>query len=170
MEKENKNLEYKEVVSKSYLKTVCAFANYNDGEIIFGVSDDLKIVGIEDQMKEALNIENQINDSIKPKPEFLIRRNLDKTITLFVKKGLNTPYRYNGKCYYRNDTSTIECNSLDENRLVLEGLNKTFEEIKSKKQDLTFNTLKRNLEEKIGLNNFNIDTLKTLSLYNDKEG
>ena len=170
MEKENQYLEYKEDLTKSYLKTVSAFANYHDGEIIFGVSDDLKIIGFKDQTKEALNIENQINDSIKPKPEFLIKKNVDKTITLFVKKGLNTPYRYNGKCFIRNDTSTIECNALDENRLVLEGLNKTFEEIKSKKQDLTFNTLKRNLEEKIGLANFSIDTLKTLSLYNENEG
>ena len=170
MEKENKYLEYKEDLTKSYLKTVSAFANYHDGEIIFGVSDDLKIIGFKDQTKEALNIENQINDSIKPKPEFLIKKNVDKTITLFVKKGLNTPYRYNGKCFIRNDTSTIECSALDENRLVLEGLNKTFEEIKSKKQDLTFNTLKRNLEEKIGLANFSIDTLKTLSLYNENEG
>ena len=46
MEKENKFLEYKEQITKTYLKTVSAFANYNDGEIIFGVSDDYKVVGI----------------------------------------------------------------------------------------------------------------------------
>lgn len=170
MEKESKFLEYKEDITKSYLKTVSAFANYNDGEIIFGVTDDLKVIGVKDPLKESLNIENQINDSIKPKPEFLIKRNSNQTISLFVKKGLNTPYRYNGKCFTRNDTSTVECNALDENRLVLEGLNKTFEEIKSRKQDLTFNTLSKMLKEKIGLNDFSKDTLKTLSLYNDDIG
>ncbi len=170
MEKENKFLEYKEDITKSYLKTVSAFANYHDGEIIFGVSDDLKVIGVKDPTQDALSIENQINDSIKPRPEFLIKKNPDKTISLFVKKGLNTPYRYNGKCYTRNDTSTIECNALDENRLVLEGLNKSFEEIKSKKQDLTFKVLLRKLEEEIGLTTFNKDTLKTLSLYSDNVG
>lgn len=34
VKKENKNLVYKKEVSKTYLKTVSAFANYNDGEII----------------------------------------------------------------------------------------------------------------------------------------
>lgn len=35
MEKENKYLEYKEQVSKTYLKTVCAFSNYDGGTIVF---------------------------------------------------------------------------------------------------------------------------------------
>ena len=35
MKRNNNSLEYKMELSKSYLKTVSAFANYNDGEIIF---------------------------------------------------------------------------------------------------------------------------------------
>ncbi len=31
IKRETKDLGYKETVSKSYLKTVCAFANFNDG-------------------------------------------------------------------------------------------------------------------------------------------
>ena len=44
--RESKNLEFKEMVSGTYLKTVSAFANYGDGEILFGVSDDGKAVGL----------------------------------------------------------------------------------------------------------------------------
>ncbi len=33
IKRKNKDLEYKETVSKSYLKTVSAFANFNDGTI-----------------------------------------------------------------------------------------------------------------------------------------
>ena len=47
MQKENKRLEYKETISKTYLKTVSAFANFNDGEIIFGITDDYRVVGID---------------------------------------------------------------------------------------------------------------------------
>ena len=94
MEKENRTLEYKESVSKSYLKTVSAFSNYNDGIIIFGVSDDYCVVGISDPIQECLNIENQINDSIRPKPDYSLKINDDKTITLFVKKGLKFVWKW----------------------------------------------------------------------------
>ena len=34
MREENKNLEFKEKISKSYLKTVSAYSNYGGGKII----------------------------------------------------------------------------------------------------------------------------------------
>lgn len=40
MVKESKTLEYKEKVSQSFLKTVSAFANFEGGKILFGVTDD----------------------------------------------------------------------------------------------------------------------------------
>ena len=71
------DLEYKETVSKSYLKTVSAFANVNDGRIIFGISDDGRVVGIKKSIEACLNIENQINDSIKTKPNYSLKLNED---------------------------------------------------------------------------------------------
>ena len=166
--RETKDLEYKETISKSYLKTVSAFANFNDGTIIFGISDDGRVVGIKNPIEECLNIENQINDSIKPKPNYSLKLNEDNTITLKVHKGLETPYRYNGKCYKRNDSSTIEVDTITENRLVLEGMNISFEELPSKNQECTFDILSKNLKEAIGLKNFNEDILKSLNLYGKK--
>ncbi len=169
LEKENKYLEYKQEINRTYLKTVSAFANFNDGKIIFGITDDLKIIGIEDPNSKKIDIENQINDSIKPKPEFSIKINDDNTITLNVKKGLQTPYRYNGKSYGRNDSSTIELDSFSENRLVLKGMNLNFEELESVNQNLTFNFLEDKLKEKINISTFNKDILKTLNLCNQQE-
>lgn len=54
----NKKVVYKKEVSKTYLKTVSAFANYNDGEIIFGIADDFNVVGIDNPIEACLNIEN----------------------------------------------------------------------------------------------------------------
>lgn len=166
--RKTKDLEYKETISKSYLKTVSAFANFNDGTIIFGISNDGSVVGIKNPIEECLNIENQINDSIKPKPNYSLKLNEDNTITLKVYKGLETPYRYNGKCYKRNDSSTIEVDTITENRLVLEGMNISFEELPSKNQECTFDILGKNLKEAIGLKSFNEDTLKSLNLYGKK--
>jgi len=44
--KENYKLEFKEAVSKTFLKTVSAYANYNDGKIIFGLDDNGNVVGL----------------------------------------------------------------------------------------------------------------------------
>ena len=170
MQKENKKLEYKETISKSYLKTVSAFANYNDGEIVFGVTDDYKVIGIENPNDECFNIENQINDSIKPRPDYTLKINDNKTISLFVKQGKSTPYKYNGKVYKRNDSSTVEVDEIEEKRLILSGMNISFEEMNVDEENLEFSYLSDNLIKAIGLSSFNLDTLKSLNLYNSKYG
>ena len=38
--KEARDLEFKEKISNSFLKTVSAFANYGEGRILFGVDDN----------------------------------------------------------------------------------------------------------------------------------
>lgn len=170
MQKENKKLEYKETISKTYLKTVSAFANYNDGEIIFGITDDYRVIGIDSPNVACLNIENQINDSIKPRPEYNLKINEDNTISLCVKQGKATPYRYNGKAYKRNDSSTIEVDEIDEKRLILAGMNISFEEMNTDEENLDFNYLGEKLISEMDLSAFNLDTLKSLNLFNSKSG
>ena len=170
MLKESKNIEYKENVNKSYLKTVSAYANYNDGKITFGITDDYKIIGIDNPKDVCQNIENQINDSIKPKPDFTLKVNDDKTITLFVKKGANTPYKYNGKAYKRNDSSSIEIDEIEENRLVLERMNINFEELNVNDDNLQFEYLGEQLKKNLEISEFNLDTLKCLNLFSSKNG
>ena len=111
MREENKNLEFKEKISKSYLKTVSAYSNYGGGKIIFGIDDNGKVIGLEKITDVKLNIENTINDSIKPKPDYTLE--IEKIegkdcIVLSIQKGNFPPYYYNGKAYKRNDTSTVE--------------------------------------------------------------
>ena len=169
--RETRNLEFKLEISKSYLKTVSAFANYGDGEIYFGVDDNGNQVGLDNPKKVAHNIENQINDNIKPSPNFLIEINeKSKVVYLFVYQGLNKPYFYNGKAYKRSDSSTIEVDRFELNRLILEGNNEDFEALPSKNKDLQFNYLENKLIEKLNIVELNIDILKTLSLYSDKSG
>ena len=169
--RETRNLEFKLEISKSYLKTVSAFANYGDGEIYFGVDDNGNQVGLDNPKKVAHNIENQINDNIKPSPNFLIEINeKSKVVHLFVYQGLNKPYFYNGKAYKRSDSSTIEVDRFELNRLILEGSNEDFEALPSKNKDLQFNYLENKLIEKLNIVELNIDILKTLSLYSDKSG
>lgn len=164
--KENKFLEFKRERTKSYLKTVSAFANYYDGEIRFGVDDSGAIVPISDQMAFSLDIETQINDSIKPRPNYSIVANSNGTISLFVKKGLDTPYFCNNKAYTRKDTATVEVDVVELKRLIMEGTNRTFDELDYADSDLSFKELEKALKETIKLSVFNNDVLKTLELVN----
>lgn len=169
--RENKSLEFKSAISDSFLKTVSAFANYGTGEIVFGVSDEGKIIGLNDPINACLIIENKINDSINPIPNY----NLDvdskkKTVMLKVFEGLDKPYTYKNRAYKRNDSSTIAVEKLEYNRLILEGQNLDYDEIPSKKHNLDFNELEEQLVSKLKIKSLTTDTLKTLELFKDKTG
>ena len=169
--KESKELELKSTITNTFLKTVSAFSNYNSGKIIFGIDDNGKIIGLENIEKLCLDLENKINDNINPKPDFKFIKDTKKNIiTLIVEEGINKPYLYKGKAYKRNDTSTVEVDKIELSRLTLLGLNLYYEELKARNQNLEFSILKKELEEKLSLKNFSKDVLKTLNLYDDKNG
>ena len=169
--RETRILEFKETITNTFLKTVSAFSNYNGGTILFGVDDNGNVKGLPDVKQACLDIENKINDSISPQPNYTLEiQNNDQTIKLTVKSGLQKPYLYKSKAYKRNDTATIEVDTLEFSRLVLDGKNIRFEELPCKDQELSFEILCRKLKENIRIENFDKDTLKTLNLYNDDNG
>ena len=169
--RETRILEFKETITNTFLKTVSAFSNYNGGIILFGVDDNGNVKGLLDVKQACLDIENKINDSISPQPNYTLEiQNNDQTIKLTVKSGLQKPYLYKSKAYKRNDTATIEVDTLEFSRLVLDGKNISFEELPCKDQELSFKILQCKLKENIYIETFNQDTLKTLNLYDNING
>lgn len=164
-------MEFKETITNTFLKTVSAFSNYDGGSIIFGIDDSGRIKGLKNIKQCCLDIENKINDSISPQPSYTLEiQNNEQTIKLTVKSGLQKPYLYKSKAYKRNDTATIEVDSLEFSRLVLAGRNIRFEELPCQDQSLTFEILQCKLREAIQIETFGEDTLKTLNLYDDENG
>ena len=168
--KETRTIEFKEKVTNTFLKTVSAFSNYNGGTILFGIDDDGNVKGLPDVKQSCLDIENKINDSICPQPDYTIEVQQDHTLKLSVKSGIQKPYLYKSKAYKRTDTATIEVDILELSRLILEGKNIRFEELSCKDQELSFEILHHKLKEHIQINTFNQDTLKTLNLYDNDNG
>ena len=169
--RETKTTEFKEKITNTFLKTVSAFSNYDGGEIFFGVDDDGNVKGLPDAEQACLDIENKVNDSITPQPDYTLElQNNDRTIKLTVKSGLQKPYLYKSKAYKRNDTATIEVDTLELTRLILEGKNIKFEELPCEEQELTFDILCQKLRECIQIETFDQDILKTLNLYNSNIG
>ena len=169
--RETRTIEFKETITNTFLKTVSAFANYDGGSIFFGINDDGNVVGVSDIKQSCLDIENKINDSISPQPNYTLEiQNNEQTIKLTVKAGVQKPYLYKSKAYKRNDTATIEVDTLEFSRLILEGKNIKFEELPYKEQELSFEVLQCKLKESIQIETFNQDTLKTLNLYDNRNG
>lgn len=169
--RETRTIEFKETITNTFLKTVSAFSNYDGGKILFGIDDDGNVKGLADVKQSCLDIENKINDSISPGPDYTLEiQNNDKTITLTVKSGVQKPYLYKSKAYKRNDTATIEVDTLEFSRLILEGQNIRFEELPCKDQKLSFEILCHKLKESIQIETFNQDTLRTLNLYDSVNG
>ena len=168
--RETRTVEFKETVTNTFLKTVSAFSNYDGGVIFFGIDDNGNVKGIADVKQSCLDIENKINDSISPQPDYTLEIQSENTIKLMIKSGVQKPYLYKSKAYKRNDTATIEVDTLEFSRLILEGKNIRFEELPCKEQGLTFEILHQKLKESIQIETFNRDTLKTLNLYDNEHG
>ena len=169
--KETKKLEFKSDITNTFLKTVSAFANYEGGQIRFGVADDGEVIGLKDPVQSCLNIENKINDTIRPQPQYeLVVQESDKTVILTVEAGRNKPYTYKSKAYRRNDTATIEVDELELTRLILQGKNINYEELPADNQELSFKILEKRAKQEIGIESLNKDVLKTLNLYSDSDG
>ena len=166
--RESKSLEFKQDITNSFLKTVSAFANFGGGRIIFGMSDDGSEIGIPDPRSLMMPIEQKINDSVTPKPDYVLECD-DETrlITLTVREGAYKPYLYNGKAYRRSGTSTVEVDREELRELTLEGTNLDFEDLPAQNQNLTFGLLKARLESQLHIGVAGRDVLRTLELIDD---
>lgn len=163
--RETATLEFKQQLSKSYLKTVSAYANYGTGKIIFGIADDGTPVGLTDPQDTCLRVEHAINDSIDPVPRFELSIEEDtRTVTLTVHEGPDKPYLFSGRAYRRTDTSTVEVSRLEYGRLVLTGEHVSFDALVAKEQNLAFGHLEKELASKLGLKPLDQNSLISLEL------
>ena len=162
--KESRTLEFKSEVTRGFLKTVSAFANFGKGAILFGVDDNGNAIGLKDPSASCLDIENRINDVFDPRPSFSLKVNGDRTVELVVEEGHDKPYLCGGKAYRRSDTSTVEVDKVELKRLVLEGQNLDFDELPCRIETLSFTRLEAKLKESVGIESLTEDALRTLGL------
>ncbi|MGF3226083.1 AlbA family DNA-binding domain-containing protein [Facklamia sp. P12932] len=165
-------LEFKSKLSDSFLKTVSAYANYNDGIIQFWVDDSGNSVHFKDLQELSLRIENKINDSIRPVPEYSIEIDeIKEIVELKVYESGLKPYLYKNRAYMRRDFSSLPIDDRDEmKRLILEGLKQNYEDLPPTNQELTFNLLEEALRKKMNMDKLSLDILKILGLYDDRKG
>ena len=69
----DKKLALEEKKPKSWCKSVSAFANTFGGALIFGISNEGMVVGLENPKDDAEKISEVIKTRLDPMPEFKLR-------------------------------------------------------------------------------------------------
>lgn len=168
----DKKLKLEVKKPKSWCKSISAFANTLGGFLIFGISDDNQIVGIETPDKDAELISEIIKTRLNPIPEFKISFHTeDGNVLLIVQvfKGEETPYYYSGdgllEAYVRIGNESAKAPPIELKRLVLRGRNTTFDSQNSmyKVDDYAFSKLRERYKKWTG-NSFDEKDLVSFGL------
>ena len=125
---EDSYTQFKEkgINSRELAKEFVAFSNSEGGIIIFGVSDDGMVKGLEDYSIEVIGqlIGNVANENVKP-PIHPQTRNISlenkKLIIVTIRQGINKPYATSGGDYYIKS-------SADKKKISQEQLRRLFAE------------------------------------------
>ena len=177
--RENLDKEFKELDRKtgklpdSFSKSIISFANTEGGEIYVGIQDDETVIGVEDPDDVMTRISNVAHDTILPDVmPFIQIRTIDKdgkaVVKTTVSVGTERPYYLAAKglkpsgVYVRRGSACIPLNEAGIRQMILETSGKSYEESRSMNQELTFDTLKKELNQR-GME-FGPEQMRTLKL------
>lgn len=136
---------------KSWLKSVCAFANSRGGKLIFGVKEDSTVVGLNAFQEDAEFISEMIKTKIDTIPEFdILLEDFDGKVIMIltVFQGRNTPYFYveggSRTAYTRIGNQSVVASRMDLLNLSLKGQKLSYDSLPFGKNfiELTFSELK----------------------------
>lgn len=176
MFEESEILELKSIVTNSLCKEIIAFANTKGGVIYIGYDDNSKLVGVKNAKEELDRISNMIADTIDPNMIFNISmkivKEIDKDIIIIkVLKGTNRPYYLKSKgmisegVYLRLGATNKQATREEIRQMIMEDNGVNFESNISINQNLTFNVLKEEFENKnISINE---TKMKNMGLINE---
>ena len=147
--------------SKSWLKSVSAFANGFGGSLFFGIDDDKQPVGIDDVRIETEYLSETIKNKIDPIPNFsLDLHDFDGKIVIQLKvfAGNSTPYYYFNEgsrvAYIRIGNESIVAPNDRLMSLILKGNNSTYDSVVTSNtiEDFTFINLASEYRNRVHAN------------------
>ena len=157
---------------KSWLKSVSAFANTDGGVLIFGITDDDKIIGLDNVKEDSEFISQKIKERIDPIPQ--INMHIEQIegshiLLLEVFNGDETPYYYSGdgvmEAYIRIGNESVIAHSTELKRLVLRGKNSSYDSLSTdyKFEDYSFSKLRERYKQWTG-NSFDDKLFKSFGI------
>lgn len=148
--------------TKSWLKSVSAFANTKGGHVLFGVTDKThEAIGLDDVQKAASKIAEIISVRISPKVNYTIdtfpgTREGKFCLDLSIFPGPHYPYYYvheqTRECYVRRGDRSEPATTLEINTLILKGMNQTYDALPTsyKLDDISFTLLGATFKQETG--------------------
>lgn len=174
----DKKLALEERKPKSWCKSVSAFANTLGGALVFGISNEDEVVGLENPGKDAEKISEIIKSRLNPIPEFNLRfyKTEDEKVLIILDifKGDETPYYYSAdgdlEAYVRVGNESVKATPTELKRLVLRGKNTSYDSQNStyKVEDYAYSQLRARYKKWTG-NSFDEKDLVSFGLA-DEEG
>lgn len=156
---ESDKVELKSIVTDEIKKEIISFANTSGGIIYIGISDDGKVIGVDNYDKTIIQIVSMIKDNIEPDLTMFLKFEKilddDKTIVkIIVGEGSNKPYYLQQKglkpsgVYVRSGNCSIQSSNEAIKKMILSASSENFEDLLSLKTELTFNTLNETFKKK----------------------
>ena len=147
--KESETMEFKRQFVNDLNKEVIAFANTNGGEILIGIDDDGKVVGLSDIQSVELQCVSHLADTVKPDISMFVkyeRVSMDnkEVLKITVNRGSMSPYYLASKgirpegVYVRHGTASVPATETAILSMIKETTGDSFEETRSLNQNLTF--------------------------------
>lgn len=144
---------------KSWCKSISAFANGHGGVLVFGVSDDGTVVGVENPQLASEKFSEIVKAKLDPVPDFTLSfEKVEEKIlmTVYVKPGNITPYYYVGDgqqiafCRIGNESVPASSNMIRE--LVLRGTHQSYDSLLSnyKFENYAFTKLRSTFHSRTG--------------------
>jgi len=125
---ETQNLEFKPNWRDEYLRVISAFANSDGGELIIGVDDNGKPVGVKDAKKLLEDIPNKVRDILGIIPDIKVKsKNKRDTLVIDIKPS-SVPISYQGKFFVRSGSINLELKGKDLRRFLISKADKDWDE------------------------------------------
>ena len=104
-QKEGVRLEFKAQPNiDAIAKSITSFINTQGGDLVVGIDDNKKLLGIENALEQSVSIQNALVDLIKPTAPIsvqVINCKQKDVILISVWEGAKKPYQYKGVIYNR---------------------------------------------------------------------
>ncbi len=155
----DKKLKLEEKKPKSWLKSVSAFANTKGGVLIFGVSDDGVLVGLDNYQKDSEIISEIIKTRLDPVPNIeltIFSEDNKNFIVVHIESGMETPYYVieggSRTAYTRIGNESVPATSSNLKNLILKGMKQSYDTLITNipKRDASFTRLMAEYRSRTG--------------------
>ena len=142
---ESQTIEFKQIWKDEYLKTICAFENSEGGELIVGIDDNAKAIGVDNAHKLLETLPNKINNRLGLLVDVGLEHQNSKDIIKIKVEKTFAPISFNGKFYKRSGSNTIELNGSNLTNFLLKKYGRTWDDI---------------VEDRFSIKEINLDTIE----------